>query len=165
MFQPQGAAMVFQLPHLLAPELPLPTEFAPLLFGHGGDTDGRKFVLLAVEITGQAQTELAGIQPVSFAPAFGIQADRTDDQVVGPGLDELIMEGVTEAAAFIDRPHRVAGLDFFPHPLHEAGGREAHGGLGMLMVTLDRGGDLFNIHVQTEFERGFHWGIALRLNL
>ena len=71
------------------------------------------------------------------------------------------MQGVTKATAFIDGPDSVAGLNFFPHPLHEAGGREAHGGLGMLMVTLDRGSDLFKIHVQTEFEHGFHWGIAL----
>ena len=71
------------------------------------------------------------------------------------------MQGVTETAALIDRPHPVAGLDFFPHPLQEAGGREAHGGLGMLMVALERGGDLFQIHVQAEFQNGPHWGIAL----
>jgi hypothetical protein len=31
----------------------------------------------------------------------------------------------------------------------------------MLMIALDRGGDLFEIHVQAEFEHRFQWGIDL----
>lgn len=92
---------------------------------------------------------------------MGTQANRADDQAAGAGFDELIMQGVTKAAAFIDGAHGMASLDFLPHPLHEARNGKTHGGFGMLMIALDGGGDLFEIHVQAEFEHRFQWGIDL----
>ena len=65
-FQTQGAAVVFQLAHLLAPELPLAAEFAALLFRHAGHADGRQFLALAVNVAGQAQAKLARIQRVGL---------------------------------------------------------------------------------------------------
>ena len=65
------------------------------------------------------------------------------------------MQGVTEATAFIDGPDGVTGLNLFPHPSHQPGNAEAHGGLGMLLVALDGDGDLLQVHVQSELEHGF----------
>src|SRR5208282_3592656 len=94
MLQAQGPAVAFELAHLLVPELALAAQFPALLFGHAGDADGGQFVLLPVEITGEPQAELAGIQPVGFTPALGIQADRADDQAAGAGRNQLIMLAV-----------------------------------------------------------------------
>jgi hypothetical protein len=79
---------------------------------------------------------------------------------VGTSLDQLIMQGVTEAAAFIDGTNGVASLNFVPHPLHQTRDRKALGGFGMLMVSLDRRGDLLQVYVQSQFEHRV--GIALR---
>jgi len=75
------------------------------------------------------------------------------------------MQGVTEAAAFIDRPDALTGTDLLLHPLHQPGDGEAQSGLGMLMVVLDGGGDLFEVHVQAQFEQGFDLGIVLDCDL
>ena len=113
--------------------------------------DGQ-FVLLAVEIAGQAQAELARIQPVILAAAFGMQAHGADDQAAGASLDELIMQRVAEAAAFIDGVDRVTGLNLFLHPLDQPRHGETLRGLGVLMVGLNRGGDLLQVHVQTQLD-------------
>ena len=91
-----------------------------------------------------------------------MQTHRADHQAAGARLDQLIMQRVTEAAAFIDRPDGVARLDLFPHPLDQARDRETLSRLGMLMVGLHRDGDVLQVHVQTEFEDRLGWGIALQ---
>ena len=158
MFQAQGAAMVFELADLFIPEVALAAQFAPLLFSDGGDTDGGQFIFLAVKIAGEAQTELTGIEAIVFAAALGVQAHRTDEQAVGTDGGELMVQGVTEAAAFIDRPDGVAGADFFVHPLDQAGQGEALGRFGVLMVRLDGGGDLLEVDVQAQFDCGIALG-------
>ena len=78
---------------------------------------------------------------------------------------QLVMKGVTEAAAFIDGMHHMARLNLLAHPSHQAGGVETHGGLGVLMIVLDGDGDLAQVHVQTEFKDGFDLGIVLGRDL
>ena len=91
-----------------------------------------------------------------------MQTHRADDQAAGTGGDQLIMQGVTETAAFIDGMHGVAGLNFLPYPGHQPRHGETLGGLGMLMIGLDGDGDLLKVHVQAEFEDGFDLGVVLR---
>ena len=62
---------------------------------------------------------------------------------------------------WVNRPDSVAALDLLAHPLDQSWHRETLGGLGRLVVVLNRDGDLLQVHVQAQLEHRFHWGIAL----
>jgi len=140
------------LAHLFVPEDPLPAQFPALLFGYTGHPNDGQFVLLSLEVTRQTQAQRPRIQSIILAAAFSVQTDWTDDQVAGAGRHQLIMQGVAKTATFVHRPDRVAGTDFLLHPLAQAWYGETHSGFGVLVVGLNRDGDLLEVDIQAQFE-------------
>src|SRR5438477_5931664 len=96
--------------------------------------------------------QLVSVQSIRLAPALRVQANGSNDQRMGPGRDQLPMQGVAQAATFINGVDRVAGLDLFFNPVDQALAGEFLRGLDGPVITLNGRHAEVQIHIQTELE-------------
>ena len=118
-FQTQGSGVIVQASKLCFPEIPLARRFTPLLFLDGRHPDEGELILLTLQVPAQPGAQGSSIQTVVFATPLWVQQYRANDQVVGAGGQQLIVQCVAEAASFIDRPDDVAFGNTLAYPLQE----------------------------------------------
>lgn len=144
--------MVFQATELTNQEIALPAQFPLLLLLGRGDADGFELVAAAAEIAGEPVAKLACVHAVVLAAPVVGQAHGRGDQGLDAGGQEGVVEGVAEAAGFVDGVDSVAGLDLGGDPLEELGAGPLLGKLDGAAVALDGGDDEVEVDVDAELE-------------
>lgn len=107
---------------------------------------------MAGAVAGEADAEPGGIHAVILAAALGRELQGRGDAGRGPGGDQRVVEGVAEAAGFIDGVDLVAGSDLGFNPGEQLVPRELAGGRDGAVVALRGGGDEVEVHVQAQGE-------------
>src|SRR5436309_6570650 len=78
------------------------------------------------------------------------------------GGRQFLMQGVAEAASFVNGVYPVADGDLCPDPIDQLGASELLGRSNDAALELHGDDHIAQVHVQTELEDLAHWNIASR---
>src|SRR5438105_7127430 len=132
-------ATIGQTTDLTLEELTPARALAAALLALAGNANGREFVEVAVQITGQPDTERAGIELVGLAAA--VQSGRRDEQALRSSGDQPAMKHEAKSAGFRHRVNGVALGDPLLDLFDELVGRELARRLRGEMTVLGHGHD------------------------